>query len=678
MNSSTSNKEMQKSSSLPLITKKYKIISEESKKELLLYTSDTLCQKVNKINEIKIYLKEDFKKTDVDNEFMKDIEREYAEQYLIKLDYFPTKKLIQKLLKIKPIESCSFHLANEVVYINDKRKETNVLHIFPSSNENNFYQSLNLSKNKSNVMNKKMNLKHIESVIKFNKKKKDPQKEAVSAIKQTNIINKNDLVFNREKIDSMIEQAKDDIVEAEFFNTKNLEINVDLSSENIRNNYIIYKKNNGQDASSRFFEGRGRFTNISKSCSLRKNILNDPKYIFPVKNVINLTREILAEIEEPLETKIEIIIKDMNYILDNFPINDFININAGKNKEKEKVGENNPNYLYKINLDEYNDILEVLKILHSPPAFKLVGLTLNLIYWIAFGTNNSIQIDNNTKQLIFLKIIKEIENLVENINNTKILYEVLLPLLIIMIRIEADVYFSRKFINLFKNKENKTKAMNIINSIITEIYDKHGYMNSFVTVAGKSRDLKEKIYKNLLPRFRNKLYATSNFIEQLFNNDTSDIINKDKDKNNTDNENEIKQKKNFIVEQKMNYFSYFLKKINNNMSKRHLKPIFSVRGKDVFKNLSVNSSNINVKRYKTPLLKMDEIREEINDDISNSINFNANMSNVSCNVIEIKKINNNNNENKNRRYRLKNYFNHKSSTNNETKNTVCSNENCIK
>ena len=59
----------------------------------------------------------------------------------------------------------------------------------------------------------------------------------------------------------------------------------------------------------------------------------------------------------------------MNYILDSFLINDFININAGKNKEKEKVSENNPNYLYKINLDEYNDILEVLKILHYPPAF---------------------------------------------------------------------------------------------------------------------------------------------------------------------------------------------------------------------------------------------------------------------------------------------------------------------
>ena len=57
-----------------------------------------------------------------------------------------------------------------------------------------------------------------------------------------------------------------------------------------------------------------------------------------------------------------------------------------------------------------------------------------------------------------------------------------------MTRIEADVYFSRKFIHLFKNNENKKKSMDLINEIITEIYDKHGYMNSFVTVAGKSKE----------------------------------------------------------------------------------------------------------------------------------------------------------------------------------------------
>ena len=656
-----STKEMKKSISLPLITKKYKILSEESKKELLLYTSDSLSQKANKIAEIKIYLKDDFNKGDVDNEFMKDIEIEYAEQYLTKMGLFPNKKLINQLLRIKPIENCEFHLSNEVAYINDKMKETKVMHIYPLANENNTFKSLNINKSKNKIINKKIELNNVESVIKFHRKKKDPEKEAISNIKKLNARKRNDLIFNKEKVDSLIAQAKEDIIEVKYFNTKDIVINVDLSPDNIRNNYIIYKKNKGQNAENRFFYGRGRFNNISKSVSLRKNILNDPKYVFPVNTISHLTNEILTEINEPLETKIEIIIKDMNYILDNFPINDFIDV--GKNKEKEKVGENNPNFLYKITLDKYNDILTVLKILHSPTTFKLVGLTLNLIYWIVFGSGNNIQIDNNTKQLIYLKILKEIEILVENINDTKILYEVLLPLLIIMIRIEADVYFSRKFIHLFKNNENKKKSMDLINEIITEIYDKHGYMNSFVTVAGKSKELKEKMTKNLLPRFKNKLFATSNFIEQIFNNDTSDLLMKTNEINTKDAENEIEQRKNFIIEQKVKFFGDFLNKINNNLSKRHLNPIFSIRNNSNIndsKNISGNASMVNIRRFKTSL----------NPIIPNNKNINID-------------INNDNSNNLNERYHIKN--NNKRSINKfdqsnkstETRNTLFPNESKI-
>lgn len=643
-------KEMKKSSSLPLISKNFKILSDESKKELLSYNSDNLSKKANKISEIKIYLKDDFNKGDIDNEFMKDIEIEYAEQYLTKMELFPNKLLIQKLLRVKPIENCEFHLANEIIYINDKPKEVKVIHIYPPSTENIFFKSLNINKINNNIINKKIQLNNVESVIKFNKKKKDPEKEAVNSIKKINKKNKFDLIFNKEKVDSMIIQAKEDIIEAKYFNTKDIVINVDLSPDNIRNKYIIYKNNKGQNAENRYFLGNGRFNKISKSASLRKSILNDPKFIFPVNTVSHLTKEILKEINEPLETKIEIIIKDMNYILDNFPINDFINI--GKNKDKEKVGENNQNFLYKINLKEYNDILIVLKILHSPTIFKLVGLTLNLIYWIVFGCGNNIQIDNNTKQLIYLKILREIQILVENINDNKILYEVLLPLLIIMIRIEADIYFSRKFIFLFKNQQNKIKCMNLINEIITEIYDKHGYMNSFVTVAGKSNELKEKMNKNLLPRFKNKLFATSNFIEQIFNNDTSDIL-MQKEIQNQKSKNEIEQRKKFIMEQKIDFFSNFLNKINNNLSKRHLKPIFSIRNNSKYNgefiNISSNSSIINVKRFKTPL---------------NSISLNNNKNkNISINI-----------DTENERYKNKenspNIFNKKY----ETKNTLIQNE----
>ena len=53
-----STKEIKKSASLPLIKKKYKILSDESKKEkeLLLFSVDSLSRQVNKVREIKIYL----------------------------------------------------------------------------------------------------------------------------------------------------------------------------------------------------------------------------------------------------------------------------------------------------------------------------------------------------------------------------------------------------------------------------------------------------------------------------------------------------------------------------------------------------------------------------------------------------------------------------------------------
>ena len=342
-------KEMKKSTSLPLIKKKFRILSEESKKELLLYTSDSMTRQMNKVREIKIYLNSDFHKGSVDFEFLKDIENEYAEQYLTKMGFLPTKNLIKKLLSLKPIEKCDFLLSDEKVYINDKNKDVKVIHIYPSPITNSTSVNL-ISSNKSPInknlksldVNKKVSIRNIESVIKLKKKKPDLHKETVKEIKNNNIQPKNDLVFNRENVEELIEQAKEDIKEVKYFDTKT-SINIDLSTENIRNNYIISKKTKEDNSYNRFYNGRGRITNISKSSGYRKNILNDPKYIFPINEVEHLTNDILEEINEPLQTKIEMIIKDMNYILDNFPIDDFINIG---HLEKEKITENEKEFNY--------------------------------------------------------------------------------------------------------------------------------------------------------------------------------------------------------------------------------------------------------------------------------------------------------------------------------------------
>ena len=593
-------KEMQKSTSQPLISQKYKINNDNNKNNTPTNSIfvNSFNNKLNKVNEIKIYLSEDFHDGDIDNEFMKDIENEYAEQYLTKMEIFPTKSLIYKILKLRPPELCDFHISNDVLYMNDKKKEVKVIHIYPNILLNNSKNNNTLTNNKS-VSNLKLNrnisCKSIENQFLSPKRKTKCIKNIITTIKKNNKIPKNDLVFNQEKVETLINNAKEQIIEAKFLNVKKVTINIDLSAENIRKNYIIYKKPTKEKAEDRIINGKSRFFNISKSISLTKNILNDPKYVFQITDIENLTKETLAEIYDPLETSVEIIIKDMNYLLDHFPINDFINV--GKIIEKQKIEENDKNFAFKINVDSYNDLLEVYKVLHSSNVIRLIGLTLNLIYWIVFGSSNNIQIDANTKELIYLKILSETQILEKSINDGKILYEVLMPLLIIMLRLEADIYFSRKFVKLFQTKKNKIICMNLANNIITEIYDKHGFMNSFAIIAGKAKDLKDKMIRNLLPRFKDKTYATSNLIEQIFNNDKSIVFD-----NEANIDNELEQRKKFISEQKINFFSDFLKKVNKNLTKRKLKPIFSVKDS--------NGVGMQIRNYKSSSL--DNSKETIN------------------------------------------------------------------
>ena len=49
---------------------------------------------------------------------------------------------------------------------------------------------------------------------------------------------------------------------------------------------------------------------------------------------------------------------------------------------------------------------------------RIIILFINLIYWIVFGGNNSIQIDSNTKELLHLKLMKELKIIATNFFNT--------------------------------------------------------------------------------------------------------------------------------------------------------------------------------------------------------------------------------------------------------------------
>jgi len=422
--------------------------------ELIKENFSPFLRKMSKIIEIRIYLKATFHKSDIDDNFIRDLEIEYAEQYLNKMEYIPSKENIKKLLSLKPIEHCDFHLSTENVEVYGSDKQVKVIHIYPNNN-NNIDKENSKEKLKYFLSNQ-----DFEEVMKKNAKKAKNRKLKEDPIEKIKSNDKNvdNLIYNKEMVDNLFAKARDDILDKQLYSSANMAMNIDLSIENIRKNFIILPNNDDNSSDNRIFNTKGKFLNISKVSSNKKNILNDNKYQFPILGVENLDKETIKEITKPIETPIEVIMKDINYILDNFPIEGLVSIDGNK---EEFTGKNitNDNMHYKISVGTKQELISIYKHLQTQCVYRIVGLTMNLLYWIIFGQVRRIQIDRSTKQCIYIKLLKEIQMAQNCFINKRLYIKIFFPLLIIIIRIEAENIFSRKFKLLFKDDKNKIEAM---------------------------------------------------------------------------------------------------------------------------------------------------------------------------------------------------------------------------
>ena len=589
-----------------LITNKYKITEDNSKakdnKQKLIST------RLNEVQEIKIYLSQNFNAYDVDQNFIKDMEIEYAEQYLNKLEILPTKYLVNKLLSLRPLEKCDFYLTTESILTNEGEKTTKIVHIYPSNNNKNSVKKKNLNQSEGDKSNSGRNYlkKNIESIIKLKPKNENKVlKERIALIKKNNKIENENLIYHKENIDDIFSSNYDDMEELKLFSQKN-PVKVDLSFENIKKKYVITKKIGELREDNDKINFKAKFYNISNSISSQKNVLENPKYKVDMTELDNLNEDIIKEITTPIDIKLEAIMTDINYIIDNFPMDNFINIDEDfllknksikTNESTRRSKSQGGNKLYKINLDKQEDLLKIYKVFHSMDFYRLVCLTLNLIYWVIFGNQNDIQIDINTKEYLYLKLLNQIDLINSKLVDIKLLSKIFIPLEIIIIRIEVDNYLSRKFVHLFDEytKKNKENIMIKVNNLITEIFDKHGYMNTFETICGTRNDFNNKFMKNLMPRFRKRIFDTSNMLEQLFNKDKI-VIKKDNMEN-------IKERQEFILGPKVDFFNSYLNRINYKLKKRNLAPIFTI---------SNNNTAIKNERVKTEEIFDKKNKEEFN------------------------------------------------------------------
>ena len=294
------------------------------------------------------------------------------------------------------------------------------------------------------------------------------------------------------------------------------------------------------------------------------------------------------------------------------PIEDLITY-ENDNKEDDSNNKNN-NYnpfYFKILIKNKEELINVYHHLQSNTVYRIIGLTLNLIYWIIFGNTNNIQIDYSTKQYIYLKLLKEINFCKSSFINKKLMTKIFFPLLIIVMRIESDNIFTIKFKKLFANEKNKFLALKLINNVISEIFDPYNYYNTFSIISVNPSYLRHKFSKSILPKFKNNMFSTSKLMENLFSNN-NDFCN---DNNINSKNKEIESRKNFIMNQKIGFFSDLLNKVNNSLKSRNLEPIFSVK-KNPLEN--ENNKKLNV---------IDEENETNNENNNNENNNNNNDNN---------------------------------------------------
>lgn len=596
----------------------------ETKPSKTLYLKNDLTDfenRLKKILEIKIYLKLNFHIAEINENFMSNLGELYATNYLEKMGLTSNSFNIKKLLQFKPIENCDFQLSLET----QKGKNIKVLHIFPNNMN---------KKNKKNLANVLTN-EEFEKTINKGNVVKQTNEDLIKNIKNK-VTTKDELqLFNPQIVENLFNEANEIAQDKKLYlESKGLiEQQVkgfDLSIENIRKKYLIPSKHtvlkNNDELS-----GKAKFKNFEK---IKKNeIVNNPNFQFPFLE-IDLNRDVLKEISKPIDVPIEVLMKDVLYILDNFPIDSLISLDEPMNKKKSDEYFNNMyknieneykksmevNEYYKIKTITKKDVVSVYKKIQTPEVYRIIGLLINLIYWIIFGYLNRVQVDKYTKNFMLNKILGELTVLSETFTNKTLYHKLFMPLFILVIRIECEALFTNKFKKFLSTEKNVKLALEKVNELITTIFDPNSYFSTFIFISSDKKSNSGGLTKNkLLPNYKKKINATSNLINQLFSTfkNEKNIIKKmrGEDIKPTDDifdHAEWEEEKEYILQNKVAFYRILLDKINNNLKKRNLDPIFKVASE--------------VKRIKNkiqPINEIDDVPEQvINENVNDNENIN--------------------------------------------------------
>ncbi|CAI2360728.1 unnamed protein product [Moneuplotes crassus] len=432
------------------------------------------------------------KRTELDDNFVKVIEYEYAVKYLEIMGVSPSPKMIAMLLKNHPLSSCELSsgwsktgwLADVIyIYPNKKAKQNNreeESRGFPtkSASQPELGRQQNNLASDSKIKPYKINVDKIKADP---SKKEDTERAGESKKKELNM----DPQYWQQKFLYPF-LVKDDLETGKFRKPKEkIFMKTQPIDKNLKNEFSF------------------------------DTIIDDPELKFPLNKLQKGTEGVLEELQVPLQVKIEDIILDIKKFANRFPkeyiphLNDTQVIDKAHNFNRldkgiqsipvETLNEmfpNNPTlikkFLHSMNKNVENkprmiakptltadDIIKALDEINSNKFARFTGLICHLVYWSVFGEINQVPLEDSYKKDLYIETVQVKTYFETKYAGKKKFTTLIMPLILLALRVMMEIIFKNAYPLFFSEPLNEKIGMKHINLVITKLLDPNLFCSRF-------------------------------------------------------------------------------------------------------------------------------------------------------------------------------------------------------
>lgn len=295
-----------------------------------------------------------------------------------------------------------------------------------------------------------------------------------------------------------------------------------------------------------------------KSSKVLENevFINNPSFKFPLHKLQKGTEGVLMELQTPLQITIEEIITDLQKFVRGFPLDSIPHTVGGvvvdkvhnfERIQKESLNispeivkslfPGNPGLAKKLqassNLNSKtnkpkmvakplltrDDIKAALFEIDSENFARFVGIMSHLIYWCLFGHINQVPLEDLYKKDLFIGAMQIKTDFESRYSGKKKFATLIMPLIILVIRLEMEVIFKNSYPMLFSDNSNEKIAMKLMNTVITKILDPNLFCSRFSFFESDKDAIQLKYRQSKrnagLPALKAKYNGRSSLLETL-------------------------------------------------------------------------------------------------------------------------------------------------------------------